>query len=168
MAVSSCMPQLGDGKANASEQAAGLLPLRSVHTTTFPQILEQLGLSILVSTYQAGKLVVLRADHGCLNTHFRGFRKPMGLAADRHRLALGTSREVWEFHNAPAVGRKLEPAGRHDACYLPRGCHVTGDIQVHEMAWASDGNPGGEADAELWVVNTRFSCLCTLDRKSVV
>ena len=42
----------------------------------------------------------------------------------------------------------------HDACYLPRSCHVTGDIGVHELAWAGD---------ELWLVNTRFSCLCTLD-----
>ena len=35
---------------------------------------------MLVSTYQAGKLVALRADGGVLNTHFRIFKKPMGLA----------------------------------------------------------------------------------------
>jgi uncharacterized protein (TIGR03032 family) len=29
----------------------------------------------------------------------------------------------------------------------------TGDIVIHEMAWAGD---------ELWIINTRFSCLCTL------
>src|SRR5262249_27372564 len=51
-----------------------------------------------------------------------------------------------------AVARRLEPAGRHDACYLPRVGIVTGDIQIHEMAWAGD---------DLWFVNTRFSCLCT-------
>ena len=50
---------------------------------------------------------------------------------------------------------KLDPPGRHDACFLPRSSHVTGNIQIHEMAW-------GTGD-ELWVVNTRFSCLCTLD-----
>jgi uncharacterized protein (TIGR03032 family) len=32
--------------------------------------------------------------------------------------------------------------------------HVTGDIRIHEIGWC---------DEELWVVNTRFSCLCTLD-----
>jgi uncharacterized protein (TIGR03032 family) len=31
---------------------------------------------------------------------------------------------------------------------------MTGDIHVHEMAWAGE---------ELWFVNTLFSCLCTLD-----
>ena len=75
----------------------------------------------------------------------------MALAGDR--LAVGTL-QVWEFVNVPAVTAKLDPPGRHDACFLPRSSHVTGNIQIHEMAWAGD---------ELWVVNTRFSCLCTLD-----
>ncbi len=93
---------------------------------------------------------MLRADGGVINTHFRTFQKPMGLACDGDRLAVGTAVEVWEFHNVPAVARKLEPAGKHDACFLPRIGHVTGDVQVHEMAWVGD---------ELWFVNTRFSCL---------
>lgn len=128
-------------------------PLRSVHTANFGEILKQLGISILVTTYQAGKLVVLRSgEDGNLNTHFRGFNKPMGLAAARDRLAVGTALEIWEFHNVPAVAAGMEPVGRCDACYLPRGSHVTGDVLMHEMAWCGD---------ELWFVNTRFSCLCT-------
>ena len=55
----------------------------------------------------------------------------------------------------PAVAQKLEPNGKYDACYLPRRIHITGDIDIHEMAWSSDD--------ELWLVNTRFCCLCTLD-----
>ncbi len=129
-------------------------PLRSVHTTNFPHILSQLGISLVVSTYQAGKLIVLRADGEAINTHFRIFKKPMGLAADQGRLAIGTAHQVWELRNVPAVAQKLEPKGKHDACYLPRNCHITGDIDIHEMAWGT---------SNLWFVNTRFSCLCTLD-----
>jgi uncharacterized protein (TIGR03032 family) len=136
-------------------EASAPAPLRSVHTTNFPAILEQLRLTVLVTTYQAGKLVMLRPDGAVLNTHFRRFSKPMGLARAGDRLAIGTAREIREYHNVPAVARRLEPAGRYDACFLPRHGHCTGDIQIHEMAW------GGE---ELWFVNTRFSCLCTLDR----
>ena len=132
-------------------------PLRSVHTSNFPAILQELGLSVLVTTYQAGKLVMLRPDGDRLNTHFRSFGRPMGLAAAGDRLAIGTSVEIWEYHNAPAVARRLEPAGSHDACFLPRSSVCTGDIQIHEMAWA---DPQGH-DPELWFVNTRFSCLCT-------
>jgi hypothetical protein len=71
-------------------------PLRSIHTSNFPAILQELGISVLVTTYQAGKLVMLRPDGDRLNTHFRGFSKPMGLAVDGDRLAIGTSVEIWE------------------------------------------------------------------------
>lgn len=127
--------------------------LASVHTTNFPKILDQLGISLVVSTYQAGKLVLLRSDDGVINTHFRAFKKPMGLAATREKLALGTAYQIWDLRNVPVVAGKLEPPGKHDACYLPRNIHITGDIDIHEMAWAGE---------ELWFINTKFSCLCTL------
>jgi uncharacterized protein (TIGR03032 family) len=129
-------------------------PLRSVHTTSLPALLHQCGISLLISTYQAGKLVLVRAEGDRANTHFRTFSRPMGLALHGHRLAIGTRMHLHEFRNQPEVARRLEPAGRHDACFLPLVTHVTGDIAGHEIAWAGE---------ELWVVNTRFSCLCTLD-----
>jgi uncharacterized protein (TIGR03032 family) len=129
--------------------------LNSVHTSNLPAMFHQLGISLVVSTYQAGKVIIVRNDAGKLNTHFRTFSKPMGIAADEARLTIGGANTVWEYRNMPAVARKLEPTGKHDACYLPRRIHFTGDIDIHELAW--DGN------SELWVVNTRFSCLCTLD-----
>jgi uncharacterized protein (TIGR03032 family) len=144
------IPELLPPPPGAAEE-----PMHSVHTSNFPQFLDHLGISLLVTTYQAGKLIAVRVQDGTLNTHFRTFAQPMGLAGDRHRLAVGTRLQVWELRNQPEAGRKLEPAGRHDACYLPRASHVTGDIRIHEIAWADD---------ELWIVNTRFSCLCTLDR----
>ncbi len=128
--------------------------LTSVHTNNLPTILKQLGISLIVSTYQAGKLIVIREDDGKINTHFRNFKKPMGLAGDRHKLALGTAYQIWDFRNVPAVAAKLEPPGKHDACYLPRKIQITGNIDIHEMAWVGE---------ELWFINTKFSCLCTLD-----
>jgi len=133
-------------------------PLRAVHTPNFPALLRQLGASLLVTTYQAGKLVLVREEGDHLNTHFRVFQAPMGMALDGDRLAVGTTLQVWEYVNVPAVTAKLDPPGRHDACFLPRASHVTGNIQIHEMAW--------DAGGALWVVNTRFSCLCTLDRSA--
>ncbi|MES1241471.1 MAG: TIGR03032 family protein [Acidobacteriota bacterium] len=127
---------------------------RSVFTADLPGLFARLGLSLLVSTYQSGRLIAVRADGGSLNTHFRAFPSPMGIAVGPRYLALGTQRHVWEYRNQPELARKLPPAGKHDACFLPRRGHVTGDIRVHELAFAGDG---------LWIVNTRFSCLSMLD-----
>jgi uncharacterized protein (TIGR03032 family) len=113
-----------------------------------------LGISLLVTTYQAGKLVIVRRDADVVNTHFRNFRKPMGMAVSGQRLAIGTAQEVWEFRNVPAVSPRLNPPNKHDAVFLPREVHFTGDVQIHEMAYV---------DETLWFVNTAFSCLCTYD-----
>ena len=146
----------------SKQPAADPDPLRSVHTTSFPELLDQVGASVLVTTYQAGKLVVLRNDGGVLNTHFRNLSKPMGLAVRGGRLAVGCNVDIWEFHNVPAVCAKLDESNgypstqaRHDACFLPRRAHCTGDIQIHEMAWAESD----EGSGELIFVNTAFSCL---------
>jgi uncharacterized protein (TIGR03032 family) len=135
-------------------------PVRSAHTPNFPVLLRQLGASLLVTTYQAGKLVMVRDEGDCLNTHYRSFPSPMGLAlADGGRmLAVGTTLQVWEFRDVPDVARRLDPPGRHDACFLPRASHVTGNVLIHEMAYGAGG--------QLWFVNTRFSCLATLDSES--
>ena len=82
-------------RSNFRKRPAIAAALRSVHTANFGEILSELGISLLVSTYQAGKLVILRADgQGGVNTHFRGFNKPMGLAIGGNRLAIGTALEV--------------------------------------------------------------------------
>src|SRR5262245_30278454 len=132
-------------------------PLQAAHTANFPALLRQLGASLLVTTYQAGKLVMVRDEGDRLNTHYRSFQSPMGLAlADSGaKLAIGTTLQVWAFRDVPSVARRLDPAGRHDACFLPRQSHVTGNVLIHEMAYGAGG--------ELWFVNTRFSCLAALD-----
>lgn len=146
-------PPTGDTMPEAPEPP----PFTSSHTSNFPALLREFGISVLVSTYQAGKVIALRADGDFLNTHFRNFASPMGLAyqADTGRLAIGTKNEVWEFRDQPAVAPKLPPAGTHDAAFIPRRRHHSGDIRIHEIGWIG---------AEIWAVNTRFSCLCTFDQ----
>ena len=85
---------VGDSHQAASDDTESPL-LSSQHTTSFADLLEQFGISVAVTTYQAGKLVLLRAVDGAINTHFRGFNKPMGLALDSGRLAVGTAVEIW-------------------------------------------------------------------------
>jgi uncharacterized protein (TIGR03032 family) len=116
-------------------------------------LLDEQRATLLVSTYQAGKLVAIGAHRGELMLSFHNFERPMGTARSDRSLAVGTHRQVWLLDEVPDIAQRIEPAGRHRTCFLARSSHYTGDIQCHEMAWI-----GGE----LWIVNTLFSCLCTL------
>src|SRR4051812_47934682 len=126
---------------------------RYTQTEGFVALLHELGASLLVSTYQANKLLAVRADRAGLSTLVRTFDRPMGMAIDGRGLALGTRSQVWLYRDAPDIAPRVEPPGRHDACFLPRSSYVTGDIGVHDVAWVGD---------DLWVISTRFSCLATL------
>src|SRR5689334_19972611 len=128
--------------------------VRYEYSLNWPRILARLGSSLLISTYQAGKLVVAQAQGEALRLGYHNFERAMGLAVSPGRLAVGARALIWLLRAAPEIAPRIEPAGRHDACFLTRAAHFTGEIQVHEMAWAGD---------QLWVVNTLFSCLCTLD-----
>ena len=90
-------------------QSEQTVDLHSVHTSNLPELFEQFQISLIVSTYQAGKAIVVRNDNGTLNTHFRTFAKPMGIVADQDRLTIGGANTVWDYRNIPAVAKKLEP-----------------------------------------------------------
>ena len=140
----------------SASPAAASPAFRYVHSASFPALLDQLHVSLAVTTYQAGRLMLVRSAGGKLSTLLRAFERPMGLAvsASRDRMVLGTRRMVWVLQSAPEIAPQLEPVGSHDACFVPRTAHVTGDMQGHEIALI-DGRP--------WIVNTMFSCLCTVD-----
>lgn len=129
--------------------------LKSVHTHSLTHLLNHLGISLLVTTYQAKKLIAVRSEGSVVNTHFRVFEKPMGMTANATKIALGSGSAIWEFFNVPRAAAALTPEGKHDGCFVPRNIHVTGDIDIHEMGW--------DAHDTLWFINTRFSCLCTAD-----
>ncbi len=110
-------------------------PFRYVVTEGVAELLASLNGTLAATTYQAGKLVLFRSDGSRVSALFRTFDSAMGLAVSGDRLAIGSRHAVWLLRDAPDVGRQLEPQGRHDACFVPRICHITGDIRVHELAW---------------------------------
>lgn len=138
----------------AAETGSRENSLESVHTRSFTELLSKNGISVLITTYQAGKVIIARENQGVTNTHFRGFRKPMGMAVAQNRIVLGARGQIYDFRNVPSAAHRLEPEGSHTACYVPRATYVTGDIDIHEMA---------VLDKDVIFVNTRFSCLCRLN-----
>ena len=130
-----------------------LVEVRYEHSPNFVDILSQLNVTLLFSTYQAGKLFAIGSHSGSIAISFYHFDQAMGVAVGNGKIAVGSKRQIWFLKSAPELAARIEPAGKYDACYLTRSCHYTGAILGHELAWAGD---------ELWVVNTLFSSLCTL------
>ena len=140
---------------NTSTETLEEFKLNSVYTTNLPEIFNQLGISLIVSTYQAGKVILLRNENNAINTHFKSFNRPMGIAVTPNKIALGYYKNIINYYNTPALTSQLNSPKKHDACYIPRTIQETGAIDIHEMSY---GNK-----EELYFINTRFSCLCTLD-----
>jgi uncharacterized protein (TIGR03032 family) len=110
--------------------------------------------TVLMSTYQAGKLVVVGSQAGKPTFSFHSFDQVMGVAVASDRIAIGSRRQIHFLNAAHEVAPSLPPAGTYDGCFLARSSIVTGSIHGHDLAFGNEG---------LWVVNTLFSCLCTLD-----
>ena len=124
------------------------------HSTNLPGVLQQLNLSVLISTYQAGKLVVVGSSNNTPAFSFHTFDQVMGVAVARDQIAIGSRRQIHFLNAAHDVAPNVPPQKYYDGCFLARNSFVTGSIHGHDLAFGNEG---------LWVVNTLFSCLCTLD-----
>lgn len=126
----------------------------------FPRWLAGTGGSLAFTTYQAGKLFFLgtRAD-GSLSIFERSFPRAMGLAVSKDEtgskkaktLYLATHFQVFRFDDILPDGTRQ---GDHDAVYAPHQSWITGDVDIHDMALESSGQPVFAA--------TLFNCLATL------
>jgi uncharacterized protein (TIGR03032 family) len=116
--------------------------------------------SLAFTTYQAGKLFLIgiRPD-GRLSVFERSFPRCMGIAVgdDGRRLALATQTQIQCFDNVLPLGEAS--AEGFDAVYAPHAAWVTGDLDVHDVAFDETGRP--------LFVNTLFGCIASVsDRHS--
>ncbi len=128
-------------------------PLTVASSESFSNWLANLGQSIILTTYQANKVIVLGHDGRQLSVLPRNFDKPMGIHVQGGRIALATRHDVVIFADAPVLARHYLEShpGRYDALYLPRLTYHTGDLHLHDLAFGT---------RDLWLVNTRYCCLC--------
>jgi uncharacterized protein (TIGR03032 family) len=133
-----------------------LAPFSCVHTPEIPDLLASLGCSLALTTYQAGKVIVLSAgtDDNLLQLP-RTFAKPMGMAVSGPRMAIATREAVVILRNVPGLAASYpRQPNTYDSLFVPRALYATSELDLHDMAWGTDG---------LWAVNTRFSCLSLID-----
>jgi hypothetical protein len=100
----------GDNAAPTSVREVGF-----EYSLNLAPLLEHLGVTLLVSTYQAGKLVIVSTQAGKPEFAFHSFERAMGLAARSDRIAVGTRAQIWLLRAAPDIASRLASRG-HDAC----------------------------------------------------
>lgn len=131
--------------------------IRCSVSESFAAWMAQAGGSLAITTYQAGRLVLVGWNGRQVSVLPRQFPKPMGLAVNGSEMAVACQHGVVFLANASALAPHYpeENCARYDALYLPRACYFTGELDVHDLAFGSDG---------LCLVNTRFSCLSVVSR----
>jgi uncharacterized protein (TIGR03032 family) len=123
----------------------------------FADFLSTNRLSLALTSYQTGQLMLIGPLlDGRLSVFQRNFVRAMGLWATPQRLYLATIAQIWRLENVLGRGQLATQQSHHyERLYVPRMSHTTGDIDAHELA--VDGKN------ELVFVNTKYSCLATLD-----
>lgn len=143
-------PVLPGGAATGKLVAA---PYEVIASPGFAEWLAGLNCVIVATTYESGRIIFFgcQEDGSLINTA-RTFERAMGVCLDRETLHLSTLYQVWHFRNLLAPGQKM---GGYDVVYAPRTCHITGVIDIHDMAFEGDGR--------VVFANTLYSCIATFE-----
>jgi uncharacterized protein (TIGR03032 family) len=112
--------------------------------------------SIAFTSYQTGQLFLVGVQAGgAVSFNQQNYVRAMGLCSDGDRLFIGSLFQIWRLENMLRPGEKGN--GQFDRVFIPREAHTTGDIDIHEM--------GVDRTGRLIFVNTKYSCLATIDPK---
>ncbi len=132
-------------------------PFSCTYTPNLPELLQQLGCTIALSTYQAGKVIFLSAKSNEKLVQLpRNFAKPMGIALQGNKMAIACLDEVIVLVNSPQLATHYPKSqNTYDAMFMPRACYFTGQIDIHDLEYGING--------QLFAVNTSFSCIIKID-----
>jgi uncharacterized protein (TIGR03032 family) len=130
-------------------------PFSCNHTPELPELLGSLKISLAISTYQAGKVILVSSNGENISLLPRNFDTPMGMAVDGNRMAVATKDEVVILAHDRSMGSTYpKKPGVYDTLFMPRQTFHTGALSMHDMAFVGSDIVG---------VNTLFSCLCQVD-----
>lgn len=124
-------------------------PLELFSSRQFVNWLAEQNTSLSFTTYQAGKLFFLGvSEQGKLSVFERTLNRCMGMWSDSQTLYVSTLYQLWRFENALQAG---ETSNGYDRVFVPQMSYVTGDLDIHDIARADDG--------QVIFANTLMSCL---------
>jgi len=138
----------------ASPSQRQAVPVNYEYSLNLPELLNQLDLSVLISTYQAGRVASIGTYQGQMRVSFAHFDQAMGLTRTATGIAVGARQAIWNLPANREIAPQIKPEGEQDIAFLARSSHLTGPIMGHDLAFGSN---------RLWVVNTLFNCLATIE-----
>lgn len=132
-------------------------PFSCTYTPNFAELLLQLNTSLAISTYQAGKVVLISPKNAEELVQLpRTFHSPMGMALKENKLAIATKSEVVvTVNNAELAKNYPKSPNKYDSLFLPTATYNTGQVDTHDLHYGDN--------ERLFAVNTSFSCLTEID-----
>ncbi len=119
----------------------------------FVDLLNQLNISVAVSSYQSGRLYLLgRNLEGGLMVNEQYFQKAMGLHYHDKTLYMATLANIYEMRNILRENEVMD--NQFTDCFMPRKTHMTGALDTHDIGVTKAG--------ETVFVNTRYNCIATV------
>jgi uncharacterized protein (TIGR03032 family) len=120
----------------------------------FADWLRQNRTGIAFTSYQTGQLFLVGVlPNGTVSFNQQNFTRAMGVCYQPGRLYLGGLHQVWRLENMLRPGEIANKA--FDMALVPRNGQTTGDVDIHEI--------GTDRAGRVIFVNTKYSCLATLD-----
>ncbi len=134
-----------------------LAPFSCTFTPQIPELLYKLRCTLVISTFQAGKVVFISPkDDNFLVQLPRNFKRPMGVTFSGDKMAVATQSEIVVLRNSPELAKTYpNKPGTYDQLWIPRATYYTGAVDIHDLHYGKEG--------KLWAVNTSFSCVCSID-----
>lgn len=148
-------PSVGQSHAPGSAPAATAPGATEITVSRgFTTWLKKHATSLAFTSYQTGQLFLVGLHaNGTVSFNQQNFSRAMGVSWQGGRLYLGSLFQVWRLENGLKPGETAN--GTFDVMLAPRNAQTVGDVDIHEV--------GVDAQGRVIFVNTRYSCLCTLD-----
>ena len=123
------------------------------YSQTLAPLLKHLELSLLLSIYQAGRVLCVSSYQGQMRIGFTRFDQAMGLCHTPTGIALGCRDAIWFLPASREIAPGIKPEGEHDIAFLARSAHHTGPLMGYDLAWGKD---------RLWLVCTLLNGILTI------
>lgn len=78
------------------------------YSDNLPALLKQLNIALVFTSYQAGRLMLVRTDGSQLDINYKSLPRPMGLAVTKNSLTLGVFTQVLKFQREDALLEQIK------------------------------------------------------------